>query len=139
MRGIVLAALLAGCVAQMAKAEDGKAHTFTSDIVPTGKTFSTIGYGTKNCIKWLESKNDETSRLVFETWILGFISGINVSSRNYDIDLPGNEPRERLDYVRAFMDDYCLNHPTNDIQDGALKLAEKNAWAANTFLFETKK
>lgn len=75
------------------------------------QTYNMIGVGAVSCGTWMAARRDRMA-VVFEQWILGFLSGAGAVGADRGID-PAN--RMDGDAVRAWVDDYCHAHPLDNL------------------------
>lgn len=92
------------------------------------KTITIFGYRT--CETWTKNRVTDSSgefanrigKSFDETWLLGFLSGINSATSTYvDNPLRGVDATIIFDW----MDKYCAAQPGRDVSDGAVELFNK--------------
>lgn len=76
-----------------------------------------VGAGSQSCAAWTNRKKSAVVKGSFEAWVVGFISGLNVSG---DREIVGGGD---LDAIVAWMDQRCLTAPSQQIGIAALDLA----------------
>lgn len=79
--------------------------------------------GTPDCGGWITSRAEPNQKAVAirnGSWLRGFISGLSVG-RN--IDYIKNHPSG--DSLDLWMDNYCKNHPLDNLNEGVAALAEE--------------
>jgi hypothetical protein len=74
-----------------------------------------------SCGYWIqERRKGANGSQLWEGWILGFITGLNVFGTNN-----GNvAPDVKAEGLQAWVDQYCADHPLDSISVAAVKLAE---------------
>ena len=77
--------------------------------------YTIYGSGTKSCGKWVaERKDDLSSRLNSESWVLGFVTAMGAAGLHLkDTD------RDAMD---GWLDNYCVAHPLDILGTAALAL-----------------
>jgi hypothetical protein len=88
--------------------------------------FSTYAFADRvlagcNCGQWL--KDEPSLRTIDEFWLLGFMSGLNISGsphlkKDFLFDVTNQQ-------IELWMDNYCRNNPLNKVVDGATTLAHE--------------
>lgn len=86
-------------------------------------------FGARTCAKWLKEKNDGASNesaaritmLSKQSWIAGYVTGVNRTSTNGNDLLTGLD----LDTVTDWTDSYCQKNPKSDIINAIDALFEK--------------
>ncbi|MDX8499878.1 hypothetical protein RFM99_15775 [Mesorhizobium sp. VK4C] len=73
-----------------------------------------LGQGNLSCGSWVKSAGPE--RYIYETWLLGFISGTQYGSKTYSFNVD-------VDAIDVYMTNYCTAHPLENIVQGAKNLA----------------
>ncbi|MET4515863.1 hypothetical protein [Bradyrhizobium sp. I1.7.5] len=76
-----------------------------------------VGAGSQSCTAWINRKKNAVVKGAFESWVVGFISGLNVSA---DREIVGGGD---FSAIVAWMDRRCLSVPTSQIGVVALDLA----------------
>jgi hypothetical protein len=80
-----------------------------------------IGAGAGSCGTWTTTRNSPR-RLEYEAWLVGYFSAVNRFVPGVDGDVTnGVEGRGLI----AWMDNFCLSHPLNMIETGAVQLLEE--------------
>jgi hypothetical protein len=74
------------------------------------------GWGNHSCGKWLASINDESERFLYSSWVLGWVSAAGY----YDVQ--GSLRKTDSDAMRAWIDNYCHDHPLETIDTAASAL-----------------
>jgi hypothetical protein len=76
-----------------------------------------VGAGSQSCSAWTNRTKNAIVKGAFESWVMGFVSGLNVSG---DREIVGGG-----DYtaIVAWMDQRCRSRPTDQIGIAALDLA----------------
>lgn len=69
------------------------------------------GAGTKSCVSWTASRKTP-NWYVDGSWVLGFVSA---ASLYFTVPLRDTSSQD----IAAWIDDYCLSHPDDDISDAA--------------------
>ena len=101
--GIIVAAVIVGAMAT-AQAQDGKVV-----IIPHRDGFS--------CGKWTNAPKRTPEREIYEKWVLGYLSGINVEHTGPDF------LRDRdTDGMKAWIDNYCRRNPLHPIAQAVAEL-----------------
>ena len=75
-----------------------------------------------SCGYWIEQRRRGEGRSqLWEAWILGFVTGLNVFGPNN-----GNiAPDVKADGLQAWVDQYCSAHPLDSIAMAAIKLTDE--------------
>ena len=68
---------------------------------------SIIGAGSQTCTAWTNRKKNAVVKGSFESWLVGFISGLNISGER---DIVGGGD---FDAIIAWMDRRCLASPSD--------------------------
>jgi hypothetical protein len=76
-----------------------------------------VGAGSKSCSVWTNRTKNAVVKGAFESWVVGFISGLNVSG---DREIVGGGD---FTAIIAWMDQRCRSRPTDQIGIAALDLA----------------
>jgi hypothetical protein len=82
-------------------------------LVPSGQVFAesrmTVGNGLKSCGTWTQKRqtNDDS---VFVSWVVGYLSGMNLDSTHPDA-LLGTD----FDGLMGWIDNYCRANPLQSI------------------------
>lgn len=98
----------------------GKFNSPTKNQAP--KTFTT--FGNPSCGQWVAAFEKEKSNdlswtmLNKQSWLVGYMSGIN-SSEYLNVDILKNTD---ADSIYLFVDNYCREHPLDDVTDAAMAL-----------------
>jgi hypothetical protein len=96
-------------------------------IFDTARAGSTIvGAGSQTCSAWTNRKKNAVVRGSFENWLVGFVSGLNVSGER---DMIGGGD---FDAIIEWMDRRCLARPSERIGIAALDLGMELAKKAAT-------
>ena len=77
---------------------------------------SIIGAGSQTCTAWTNRKKNTIVKGSFESWLVGFISGLNISGER---DIVGGGD---FDAIVSWMDQRCLATPSERIGIAALDL-----------------
>jgi hypothetical protein len=77
---------------------------------------SIIGAGSQTCTAWTNRKKNAVVKGSFESWLVGFISGLNISGER---DIVGGGD---FDAIVSWMDQRCLAAPSERIGIAALDL-----------------
>ena len=95
----------------------------TYSIADAGSTI--IGAGSQTCTAWTNRKKNKVVKGSFESWLVGFISGLNLSGER---DMIGGGD---FDAITEWMDRHCLATPSERIGilalDLGMELARKAA------------
>ena len=95
----------------------------TCSIADAGSTI--IGAGSQTCTAWTNRKKNKVVKGSFESWLVGFISGLNLSGER---DMIGGGD---FDAITEWMDRHCLATPSERIGilalDLGMELARKAA------------
>lgn len=83
-----------------------------------------VGAGSQSCAAWTARTRNAFIKGAFESWVMGFISGLNVSG-NREIVGGGD-----FTAIVAWMGRRCLSKPTDQIGVAALDLAMELAATA---------
>lgn len=76
-----------------------------------------VGAGSQSCSTWTNRTKNAVVKGAFESWVVGFISGLNVSG---DREIVGGGD---FTAIIAWMDQRCRSRPTDQIGIAALDLA----------------
>ncbi|MBR0916132.1 hypothetical protein [Bradyrhizobium japonicum] len=76
-----------------------------------------VGAGSQSCTAWLNRKKNSVVKAAFESWVVGFVSGLNVSAER-EIVGGGDFPA-----IVAWMDRRCKSNSSDQIGVAALDLA----------------
>ncbi len=91
----------------------GVAHAQSSDQ-------ALAGAGTSSCGSYLAHESDPTARVMFISWVQGFLSGMNmadyVTAKQPFVLLPDS------DSIMAYIDKYCRDNPLKSPSRGAMQL-----------------
>ena len=87
---------------------------YVPTVVDAGSTI--IGAGSQTCTAWTNRKKNAVVKGSFESWLVGFISGLNVSGER---DMVGGGD---FDAIIEWMDKRCLATPSDRIGIAALDL-----------------
>jgi hypothetical protein len=85
----------------------GLALACLSTAADAGSTI--IGAGSQTCTAWTNRKKNAVVKGSFESWLVGFISGLNISGER---DMVGGGD---FDAIIAWMDHRCLTTPLDRI------------------------
>jgi hypothetical protein len=89
-----------------------------------------FGPGDKSCGTWTaDRRTDATAALAYDTWVLGFVSGIN-TSETISLNHPDILKRADVKGIIGWMDNYCASHPLDSVISTVIKLVvelRKNA------------
>ncbi len=109
MKRLILAAIVSLALCGPGLAKDDKGN------------YIIVGAGTLSCGAWLEKreKEDWESRLLLE-WVHGYISSHNEYVEGMANVIEG----VGIDSLNAWIDDYCRNHPLEDLHIAAEALIE---------------
>lgn len=101
-------ALIAGLAALAAQGGMSQAYTIK-------------GGGAASCGAWTEARRlraiaGQGEHFLYESWVLGFLSGIGFVGEDND------DPLHGLDYqgVLAWIDNYCQAHPIDNVSHAAI-------------------
>jgi hypothetical protein len=78
--------------------------------------FTYIGFGAASCGEWSSGRDAEGPTTPAGNWVLGFISGFAAANEERHFDPLASTD---ADTVWAWMDHYCMYHPTDKIIDAA--------------------
>ena len=92
----------------------GLALACLSSVADAGS--SIIGAGSQTCTAWTNRKKNAVVKGSFESWLVGFISGLNISGER---DMVGGGD---FDEIIAWMDLRCLTPPSDRLGIAALLL-----------------
>lgn len=83
-----------------------------------------VGAGSQSCTGWMNRKKNPVVKAAFESWVVGFVSGLNVSTER---EIVGEG-----DFIAivAWMDRRCVSRPSDQIGIAALDLAMELAGEA---------
>src|SRR3954447_23108780 len=85
-----------------------------------------VGAGSQSCTAWMNRKKNPVVKAAFESWVVGFVSGLNVSAER---EIVGGGD---FTAIVAWMDRRCVSRPSDQIGIAALDLAmELAGHAAN--------
>src|SRR3984893_1798368 len=87
---------------------------YVPTVVDAGSTI--IGAGSQTCTAWTNRTKNAVVKGSFESWLVGFISGLNVSGER---DMVGGGD---FDAIIEWMDKRCLATPSDRIGIAALDL-----------------
>lgn len=76
-----------------------------------------VGAGSQSCTSWMNRRKNPVVKAAFESWVVGFVSGLNVSAVK---DIIGGGD---FTAIVAWMDRRCMSHPMDQIGIAALDLA----------------
>lgn len=76
-----------------------------------------VGAGSQSCTAWLNRKKNLVVKAAFESWVVGFVSGLNVSAER---DIVGGGD---FSAIVVWMDRRCKSHSSDQIGVAALDLA----------------
>ena len=76
-----------------------------------------VGAGSQSCKAWTNRKKNPVVKEAFESWVMGFVSGLNVSG---DREIVGGG---EFSAIVAWMDRRCSSNPSDQIGVAALDLA----------------
>ncbi|WP_369722544.1 hypothetical protein AB8Z38_00365 [Bradyrhizobium sp. LLZ17] len=76
-----------------------------------------VGAGSQSCKAWISRKKNPVVKEAFESWVMGFVSGLNVSG---DREIVGGGD---FSAIVAWMDRRCSSNPSDQIGVAALDLA----------------
>jgi hypothetical protein len=75
-----------------------------------------VGAGSQSCTAWTNRKKNPVVKGSFESWLVGFISGPNVSG---DLEMIGGQD---FNAMTEWVDERCLAHPADTIGIAALDM-----------------
>jgi len=88
---------------------------------PQAKRFATIlGAVENSCADWI-TERDRKNAQAYEFWLMGFVTGLNVSKDHRDDFLSGIKANS----LELWMDKYCRENPLKTIPQGAFQLIEE--------------
>lgn len=89
--------------------------------VATPSKTTILGFGNNSCGAWTVAKQEDGwSRIAYQSWLGGFISGVNLGgARAYGNLTDGTDMRG----LTAWMDNYCAAHPLDAVGVAASNLA----------------
>ena len=87
---------------------------------PQAKTSTVLGANDNSCADWITAR-DRKNAQAYEFWLMGFLSGLNVS-RDYSDDFLSGKKGNAL---TLWMDKYCRENPFKTIPDGAFQLTKE--------------
>lgn len=91
-------------------------------INPVYAEVTIVGQGMSSCGAWTEArKNNKLDGLAYESWVQGFLSGIN-STGVMEIDILKSGDHENW---LVWIDSYCQQKPLDKIYMGASQLADE--------------
>jgi hypothetical protein len=103
----MVATLIAAAIST-AQAQDRTA------IIPNRDGFS--------CGKWTNTPKRSPERVVYEKWVFGYLSGINIMHTGPDwLALPGRD----VDGLKAWIDNYCRRNPLHPVTQAAHELIKE--------------
>jgi hypothetical protein len=79
-----------------------------------------IGPRNFSCGKWTNTPKNTAQHDVLESWVLGYLSGINAENAGVDF-LRGREP----DGLMAWIDNYCRRNPPHIITQATNELIKE--------------
>ena len=80
-------------------------------------SFAYITFGAPDCGQWLKANSVAQAR--DESWLLGFLSGMNASAfGKVDVLEPLSSARQAV----VWMDNYCRKNPLSNVNDGGIRL-----------------
>ena len=81
------------------------------------RSFVILGGGTESCGTWTkERRHRDLASYVLESWVLGYISAINVHVLKNSEDISAGTNNEGL---LGWMDNYCQEHPLDEVRVAA--------------------
>jgi hypothetical protein len=86
----------------------------------------TYGSGAQSCGKWLAAIDNDEDRVIRASWVLGWIS----AAGHYDVH--GTLRHTDVDAMKAWVDNYCHDHPLDDLDDAAIALVKALAKQGKT-------
>ena len=90
-------------------------------VFPQAKRFVTVlGAVENSCADWITAR-DRKNAQAYEFWLLGYVSGLNMS-QDHSIDFLSGIKANSL---ALWMDKYCRENPLKTIPDGAFQLIEE--------------
>jgi hypothetical protein len=99
--------LLVGAIST-AQGEGGRTTIEARAIIPP------VG---SSCDKWINAPEDTGERAQLRQWVLGYLSGINLESRDADF-LRGRD----ADGLTAWIDSYCQRNPQHPLPQAVYQL-----------------
>lgn len=89
----------------------------------SARTYTVLGFGTQSCGGWVQARqNASGTDVVFESWLLGFVSSFNDYSWS---ESPNVAQGTDANGIFAFVDSYCMAHPLDDVATAAGKLIDE--------------
>jgi hypothetical protein len=94
----------------------------------TAKTAGAANPGTQtiqirhalSCLDWVKHRQEARGgEIADQAWLLGYLSGIAVATRKNFL------PATDSDSIFRWVDNYCRDHPLNDLNDAADDLAQE--------------
>jgi len=90
-------------------------------VFPQAKRFVTVlGAVENSCADWITAR-DRKNAQAYEFWLLGYVSGLNMS-QDHSIDFLSGIKANSLE---LWMDKYCRENPLKTIPNGAFQLVEE--------------
>jgi hypothetical protein len=86
------------------------------------KNTPVYGYGGWSCGKWLKANPAERRQLLI--WVFGFLSGVNATSPDRSVELPGNITGSNDADVEVYLSKFCVKHPFEQFATAAASLAK---------------
>ena len=77
------------------------------------------GAGASSCGQYIEDSDDKDISMLYTTWVLGFLSGVNVTNESIKRDmvmLPDSAS------IKAYLDKYCHDNPLESVARGTVHL-----------------
>ena len=87
---------------------------------PEGQARSSIGPLDFSCGKWIKTSKRTAEHQVLQSWILGFLSGVNFQNLDGDF-LQGRD----ADGLTAWIDNYCRRNPLSATTQAAFELIKE--------------
>ena len=84
--------------------------------------FGQVYFGSTDCGQWMKRTNSAMSNNAAESWLAGYMSGLNTM---YWVENKKSDPLNKvnsLDQMVLWMDNYCNKNPLNRVSQGGFDL-----------------
>ena len=95
----------------------GLAYTTSQSLA---ETISILGPKPNSCGTWVKERNARNTQ-IYETWVLGFLTGANIFGGSNTDFLKGLD----AEAIFAWIDNYCKTHPSENLSKSAVTLTHK--------------
>lgn len=81
--------------------------------------FSLVGAGSMSCGKYSAQSTDAGTAMIYQTWVQGFLSGLNVARKAKELPL---KQLPDFETIKLYLDKYCRDNPLGHPYTGALQM-----------------